>query len=539
MNIKTFNSLIFSILIVIFSVIGYLFYASYTKQNIIERNLDEMVKLNRLILNLQILSSENIFISHTISSTKWHSVQKQITKSIDNLENININNDNIKTQVLRIKSVNTSILKLFDDYLETKKAHNVPLEYIEIKASHLYSYIIQINTMIFNLKNNKLNHLKEIHTEIKQQLIFSICIIILFIIASSYFIFKKIINPINLIHSHLEESSDFTDIKLFDYKVNNEIDLITTTFNKAIVNTSKIIKKERFHRKELSEKNKQFEILNRELEESDYELQLINENLEEKIKEKTKKLQIMNDKLQEEVEKKTQENFKQFQILQNQSKLAAMGEMIGAIAHQWRQPLNEITIRIQSLKYDYIDGVIDETFIKEFIEKNKITINFMSKTIDDFRNFFRIDKEKSLFSIKDAIKDTLNIQAAQLKNHNIEIDIKGEDFNLDGFKMEFQHVIMNLLANAKDVFVEKRTTLPKIEIILEKNKISIKDNAGGIPIEIISRIFEPYFTTKEQGKGTGLGLYLSKMIIEENMHGKINSENYENGAIFIIEFKEA
>ena len=320
MNIKTFNSLIFSILIVIFSVIGYLFYASYTKQNIIERNLDEMVKLNRLILNLQILSSENIFISHTISSTKWHSVQKQITKSIDNLENININNDNIKTQVLRIKSVNTSILKLFDDYLETKKAHNVPLEYIEIKASHLYSYIIQINTMIFNLKNNKLNHLKEIHTEIKQQLIFSICIIILFIIASSYFIFKKIINPINLIHSHLEESSDFTDIKLFDYKVNNEIDLITTTFNKAIVNTSKIIKKERFHRKELSEKNKQFEILNRELEESDYELQLINENLEEKIKEKTKKLQIMNDKLQEEVEKKHKRisnNSKYFKIKVN------------------------------------------------------------------------------------------------------------------------------------------------------------------------------------------------------------------------------
>ena len=213
------------------------------------------------------------------------------------------------------------------------------------------------------------------------------------------------------------------------------------------------------------------------------------------------------------------------QILQQQSKMAQMGEMVGSIAHQWRQPLNEVGINIQKLKYDYKSNIIDESFINEFIDRNKQTINFMSRTIDDFRNFFRVDKAKENFSIKSAIKNTISMQSSQLNNHNITLDITGDDFKIDGFQNEFQQVILNLINNAKDALIQNKIKDPTINIILQNNTITVTDNAGGIPEEVINRIFEPYFTTKEQGAGTGMGLYMSKMIIENNMGGILRVSN--------------
>jgi len=232
-------------------------------------------------------------------------------------------------------------------------------------------------------------------------------------------------------------------------------------------------------------------------------------------------------RLEKEIEKKNQ-------LLQQQTKMAQMGEMIGSIAHQWRQPLNELGINIQNLKYDYKNNEIDENFISGFISKNKQTIEFMSKTIDDFRNFFRVDKKKEEFSIKQAIEDTLSIQLAQLKNYDIALNLKGDDLKVNGFQNEFKQVILNIINNAKDALIEREIQTPIIDIILEDNSISIKDNAGGIQKDIIDRVFEPYFTTKEQGKGTGMGLYMSKMIIEDNMGGKLSVENMDDGVKLII-----
>ena len=162
----------------------------------------------------------------------------------------------------------------------------------------------------------------------------------------------------------------------------------------------------------------------------------------------------------------------------------------------------------------------------------------MSKTIDDFRNFFRIDKEKRKFFIKKSIEEVLSIQNAQLKNHNIIVTLEGEEFTFKGFKTEFQQVIINLISNAKDAFVENKIKEPKINIELRAHSIYIQDNAGGIPEDIIERIFEPYFTTKGQGEGTGMGLYMSKMIIEDNMHSKIKAFNKDNGTLMSIVLKE-
>jgi signal transduction histidine kinase len=255
-----------------------------------------------------------------------------------------------------------------------------------------------------------------------------------------------------------------------------------------------------------------------------------------KIKQLQHDVEILNKNLEEKVKSQVEDIRNKDQLLLQQSKLASMGEMMGAIAHQWRQPLNALNINIQNLDDDFDDRLIDKEFIDKFIEKNSQTIQFMSKTIDDFRNFYRIDKLKEDFSISDSIKTAISIQSAQMKNHNIKLTLTGDDFKINGFRNEFQQVILNLVNNAKDAIVEKSITHGKIEIVLDKKSIHIKDNAGGVEEDIIDRIFEPYFTTKEQGKGTGIGLYMSKVIIEKNMSGKLSVENKSNGAMFSIEF---
>ncbi len=243
----------------------------------------------------------------------------------------------------------------------------------------------------------------------------------------------------------------------------------------------------------------------------------------------------LEENLQHLVDKQTQEILKQREILQHQSKLAEMGEMVGAIAHQWRQPLNEIGIKTQNLEYNFKDGLINKEFLDKFIDENMQTIEFMSKTIDDFRGFFRVDKIKESFSVKESIDATISLFSAQLRDNNITFNIAGEDFFIDGYKNEFKQVILNIISNAKDALFQIRENR-SINIELKDKSIIIRDNGGGISEDIIDRIFEPYFTTKEQGKGTGMGLYISKVIIENNMDAKLLVKNIEDGVEFSIKW---
>lgn len=249
-------------------------------------------------------------------------------------------------------------------------------------------------------------------------------------------------------------------------------------------------------------------------------------------------LKEANKGLADAVERKTEENLKQQQLLQEQTKLASMGEMIGAIAHQWRQPLNALGLSIQNLEFDFSDGNVDEKFIKHYVEKNKKTIAFMSRTIDDFRNFFKIDKIKENFDVRKAIDETITIQEASLCKHNIILNIRGDDFTLYGLRSEFQQVILNIMTNAAYELKKDSIDNPVITIELGSKTITISDNAAGISKKIIDRVFEPYFTTKEQGEGTGIGLYMSKIIIEENMGGSLYIDYLKrDGASFIIDFR--
>ena len=253
------------------------------------------------------------------------------------------------------------------------------------------------------------------------------------------------------------------------------------------------------------------------------------------LKEQKKELNTLNLKLEKRVIEEVDKRMKQEQILIQQSKLVAMGEMIGAIAHQWRQPLNAINVNIENLEFDYEDGVIDKKYLDKFILQQTDTLQFMSTTIDDFRNFFRVDKQKADFSVKKAIGNSVNIQMSQLQRYDIKMNVKGEDFTINGFENEFLQVIMNLISNAKDAIVQTEQKDGAIEISLIDNRVVVTDNGGGIPSDIIDRVFEPYYTTKEQGKGTGMGLYMSKMIIEDNMGGRISAANVDSGVSFTIE----
>ncbi len=228
---------------------------------------------------------------------------------------------------------------------------------------------------------------------------------------------------------------------------------------------------------------------------------------------------------------------KKDEILQEQVKLASMGEMIGAIAHQWRQPLNALYINIYMLEDDFEDGLIDKKFIEEFIQKNREIVMFMSRTIDDFRNFYRIDKVKKEFSVLESINTTINLQSAQLKSNNIEIKTQGEDFTIKGYQTEFQQVILNLINNAKDAILEHKIENGKIRIILYEHQVIVENSGKTIREDIINRIFEPYFTTKEEGKGTGMGLYISKKIIDDNLGGKLSVKNVSDAVQFTIDLK--
>ena len=341
--------------------------------------------------------------------------------------------------------------------------------------------------------------------------VMGIAIVIAFLIA---FLVRYLTAPISQLTQTAKQITDGKkiDLKILNIKSNDEVEELATSFKYMVTSLSS----------------------------SKDELQHLADSLELDVEDKTKELRLLNEGLEKKIEKSIQESRRKDNILQEQNKMASMGEMIGAIAHQWRQPLNAVSLSIQNLKYDYKAGDIDEKFIDEYIEENKKIIKFMSRTIDDFRRFFRVDKEKVDFKIKESIESVISMQSAQLKSYDITLNIIGEEFEYFGLQSEFQQVMLNLINNAKDALIENSINNPIIEIKIDalKKQISIQDNANGVPQDLLERIFEPYFTTKEQGKGTGIGLYMSKMIIEDNMDAILKVENVDNGAKFTIDLNK-
>ena len=243
--------------------------------------------------------------------------------------------------------------------------------------------------------------------------------------------------------------------------------------------------------------------------------------------------------LQERVEIETKKSWEQNKLLIQQSKMASMGEMIGHIGHQWRQPLNSLGLMFQKLNKAYHENKLNDELMNKSTEKAMRVITQMSKTIDDFRDFFKADKAVHKCTLSEVVNQAYEIIESTLQDKKIILTITyANDISLLCLKNELSQVILNILANAMDALVENRTKDPEISITIEQKGdnaiIIIDDNAGGIPEGIIERIFEPYFTTKEKDNGTGIGLYMSKTIIQKHMNGQLEAYNTLCGASFKI-----
>ncbi|MBF0565990.1 MAG: HAMP domain-containing protein [Nitrospirae bacterium] len=382
-------------------------------------------------------------------------------------------------------------------------------------------------------------------------LLISIVALVLITLFMSRRVSLRIVQPIGMLSRITREIAEGTLIGEVEVKSDDEIRQLADSFNKMIEE----LRKHREHLEKL-------------VSERTGDLIKVNEELEKEIAVRTKveeQLQYLNVNLEKKVDDEVNQRRQQEQMLIQQSKMAAMGEMIGAIAHQWRQPLNALGLIVQDIEDAYKFGELDDGYISDAVSNAMAQIDFMSRTIDDFRNFFRSDKTKTTFDVKEATNKVLSMFLAQLNTNFISCRLIChihektfeslsevlccDEMQVTTYKNEFEQVILNIINNARDAILSNRRKrllpaqgegLISIDFYKEAHNestavvIKISDNGGGIPPNIIDRIFEPYFTTKELAKGTGIGLYMSKTIIENNMGGSLTAKNVEAGAEFTI-----
>ncbi len=249
-------------------------------------------------------------------------------------------------------------------------------------------------------------------------------------------------------------------------------------------------------------------------------------------------LQKLNASLEQRIREALARNREKDHLLIQQSRLAAMGEMVHNIAHHWRQPLNAIALLLANIKDSYLYGELTPEQLDGLVSKGEHIISSMSATIDDFRDFFRPDEEKRVFPIAKCLRKVHDILGASLGSLNIDLVSRvDEEIVAYGFESEFSHVLVNLINNAKEAIVAQRGRGGRIEVSASAAgravEVRVTDDGGGIPESILPQIFDPYFTTRD--KGSGIGLYMNKMIIENKMGGKIAARNTANGAEFIIQ----
>ncbi|KJU85757.1 response regulator receiver sensor signal transduction histidine kinase [Candidatus Magnetobacterium bavaricum] len=349
-------------------------------------------------------------------------------------------------------------------------------------------------------------------------------------------------------------ATDNPDVVLMDIVLKGEMDgieaaqkiredynipviFLTSHINESLLERAKITEPFGYLLKPFNERDLQTNI----------EIAIYKHGMEKKLRELNRTLEI---RVKEEVELNRQKEC----MLIHQSKMASMGEMIGAIAHQWRQPLNAIGLIAQDARDAYEYGEFDGAYLSQLVDKTLEQVQFMTNTIDDFMNFFKPNKEKIPFKVCTAIKEVIHMIHVQFSKSDVKITFKYKSQDTcpdepmaEGLQNEFKQTVLNILCNARDAIIKKKkhgmiSTGETGEISVELSttddtvKVELTDNGGGIPQDVIDRVFEPYFTTKG-AEGTGIGLYMSKVIIENNMGGKLYANNNNKGAVFTIELK--
>lgn len=279
------------------------------------------------------------------------------------------------------------------------------------------------------------------------------------------------------------------------------------------------------------------EVLLREsLLKKEIEYEELNKNLEKRVEAQTKELKKLNQTLEKRVSEEIEKNEEKQRVMFWQSRHASLGQMIANIAHQWRQPLMELNLTLFNIKKAAQNG--NDEAISKFYDESMHIINNMSHTIDDFSNFFKPEKVKHYFNIGESIKESIVLLESIIDEAMIHIKCDLDDMEVLGITNEFTQVIINMINNSKDAFIKNGILFREITISAKKEGefavIKVMDNAGGIPKENLDKIFEPYFTTKYKSRGTGLGLFMSKMICEQGLRGSLDVESKKSMTTFII-----
>ncbi|MFA6759979.1 MAG: ATP-binding protein [Sulfuricurvum sp.] len=258
------------------------------------------------------------------------------------------------------------------------------------------------------------------------------------------------------------------------------------------------------------------------------------EELERRLKEQTKELRELNRTLKDRIAEEVEKNEQKQAVMFWQSRHASLGQMLANIAHQWRQPLMEMSLVLYALKKNRLDEAEFDTYYDDA----KMTLQNLSKTIEEFSNFFNPSRSRESFSINSAIEEALFIASVGIKEASLSIRRSGGDASVMGSQNELAQVLVNLINNAKDAFLKSGVLFREIRIDVRAKKesvvITFSDNAGGISEDLIERVFEPYFTTKHKSRGTGLGLFMSKMITEQGFGGKMDLSSKDGSTLFTI-----
>jgi signal transduction histidine kinase len=544
-NIKTKLGILF--LIFCFSI----FVLGYISIQISENSKEKLKMLHDQSQVILLLQDEVISPLYELRETTQSLVMapnRQIRIDID--KELKVVTEKLDESFLLIKNNHIKIYRLWLEYkvliTTTKQYLEEEFEegaYVNVTTASKEQFDLLV-TNLLNIQSKSLNDAKIAYVnavdeakELKIDIFIYLIVILLISIIIGWFVSSNIITSINIVQEGLSDFFDYLNHK------RNKANKIVINSNDEFSQMAKIINLNVQTIQNNIEKNEELirdatQVLE-SIKSGNLGNRLIKDANSETLNELKFMMNNMLDNLEDKIEDEITQKLEQEQILIQQSKLASMGEMIGNIAHQWRQPLAEISAIHMNMKvrYDF------EEFNKEYLNKkikeaNKLT-SYMSQTISDFQNFFNPQGRRELFSINKACEDAFFIVESSLKYHNIKTTFEVlKDNEIYGFKNEYSQVILNILSNAKDIFLERKVANPYIKIEIKDGDkfviVKISDNGGGIEEGILNKIFEPYFTTRHKTQGTGIGLYMSKNIIERNMKGFINVRNEKYGSCFTI-----
>ncbi|CUU73768.1 PAS/PAC sensor signal transduction histidine kinase [Campylobacter hyointestinalis] len=544
-SIKTKLGILFFILLISINILGYkIIYISKDNQII----LRDVHSKSQAVLSLQnniITPLYNLRqLSHSLVMAPNQDIRKNIQLEIDEIiKHLNANFNDVKRYNYEIYEIWNNYKNLFyqtKEYLDDEFEEGA---YINITTVAKKQFDILMDRLL-NLQRKSLNNSTIAYNdavtktkEIKFEIIISIMLILIFSVFINWLISNNIISSISSVQNGLNDFFKYlndkkTQVNKIELSCNDEFKQMATIINKNILYISNNIEQN-----EALIKNATKILEN--LKSGNLGTRLYENTNDKSLNELKNMINDMIDNLEKRINKEIKQRLAQEQLLVQQSKLAAMGEMIGNIAHQWRQPLAEISAIHMNMKVTYDFNKFDKKYLNEKIkEANKLT-TYMSQTITDFQNFFKPRGEKEIFSVQNACKEAAKIIESSLRYHEISLKFNTiKDTNILGYKNEYSQVILNILSNAKDIIIERKIKFPRINIEIKEGNnysiVKISDNAGGIAEKILDKIFEPYFTTRYKTQGTGIGLYMSKNIIERNMYGFINVKNTDEGALFTI-----